>query len=647
MAERPGMIVVAGVAEYHLRLISGAASVFHEHGVPLVVFAGHPSQPRSANLLRHLLRQHPPCGVITSPGINAEEDETLAGLIDSLHIPAVHIGQQRPDAANIFGDPARGMRELMAHLLDERGVRRPVLIRGVEHQRDSVTREQAFRAELADRGLVFDEELLVNGQFTHDHSFRGMRSLLALRRDMDAVVALNDVSAFGAIDALRDAALRVPEDVLVSGFDDEFAAAYRWPGLTSVNQDVEGQASRAAAMLIAQFGRPGLRGDVAVPSHLVVRGSTGGGSMWTGGRLANAMDANEFLRTQLAMQDTLVVSSRALSRCRTVDDVAAAFGSCLGPLGITGCRLAVYDPPPDLYSRNGFGEQARLLVDYRDRDCKPPPDEPQPVTVLLDGMRPEAGGAPTVLMPLSGLDRDLGFLLFRQPERSGALIEVVRHDLSRALDSAFSAEERDRYTADLERLVAQRTRKLQQANSELERMARLDGLTRIANRGAFEQHLDHQWALHTHSGLELALLLVDVDMFKKYNDNYGHVRGDETLRTVASCLAHSVCRPDDLAARYGGEEFALLLPGSNLRAARLVAHRFRHELAQAAIPHTASPVAPVITASIGIATTRACTGDTALALVRAADRALYEAKNAGRNRVAVNPSDLAASDGTG
>jgi diguanylate cyclase (GGDEF)-like protein len=636
------MIVVASVAEYHLRLIGGARSVFDRHGIPLVVFGNHPDRPGTANLLRRLLRQHPPCGIITSPGVDAHDDDTLAEIIDSLSIPVVHIGQQRPGTANVFGDPTRGIRELMAHLLDERGVRRPVLVRGLEHQRDSAVREQTFRAELASRGIPLDEAMVVDGRFTHDHAFRGVRKLLEVRRDMDAVVALNDASAFGVLDALDDVGLRVPDDVLVSGFDDEFAAAYRWPGLTSVSQDVEGQAARAAALLISHLGRDRPREDVAMPSHLVVRGSTGGSELWTGGKLDTAVDANEFLRSQLALQDRLVASSRALAQCRTIDEVAAAFASCLGQMGITNCQLAVYDQPPDRNGRTGKVGRARLILDYRDRDIRRPPDEPQPVTALLDAMTVEVGGPPIVLMPLLGLDRDLGFAVFEQPGRSGALIEVLRHDLSRALDSAFSARERDRYTADLEQLVAQRTHNLQLAYSELERMSKLDGLTRIANRGTFEQHLDRHWATHVEGGTHLALLLVDVDMFKAYNDHYGHVLGDETLCTVAWCLGQSAFGPDDLVARYGGEEFAILLPGGDVDAARAAADRFQDLLAKAAIRHAASTVAPVVTASIGIATSRECTGDKPVVLVRAADRALYDAKEAGRARIVVHGADVVA-----
>jgi diguanylate cyclase (GGDEF)-like protein len=139
-------------------------------------------------------------------------------------------------------------------------------------------------------------------------------------------------------------------------------------------------------------------------------------------------------------------------------------------------------------------------------------------------------------------------------------------------------------------------------------------------------------------------VLIDVDCFKAFNDRYGHVAGDDALRTVATCLTQAVHGPDDLASRYGGEEFVAVLPGSDLPAAIAMADRFRTSLARASVPHAASPVAPIVTASIGIATRRAA-GASSTSLVAAADAALYGAKSSGRDCIRVmdrrppDPSD--------
>ena len=185
---------------------------------------------------------------------------------------------------------------------------------------------------------------------------------------------------------------------------------------------------------------------------------------------------------------------------------------------------------------------------------------------------------------------------------------------------------------------------LQVANSELRQTAMRDGLTGIANRAAFELHLAHHWETLTAAGGPLTMLLVDVDRFKNYNDNYGHIAGDDTLRAVADCLRRSACRPDDLVARYGGEEFAVVLPQGNANAGLTVAMRFQTLLAEQALPHAASDIAPVVTASVGIAVVHPARRPEPTDLVAAADRALYRAKQLGRNRAVLVEDDETATD---
>jgi diguanylate cyclase (GGDEF)-like protein/PAS domain S-box-containing protein len=167
---------------------------------------------------------------------------------------------------------------------------------------------------------------------------------------------------------------------------------------------------------------------------------------------------------------------------------------------------------------------------------------------------------------------------------------------------------------------------------ELTRLAKTDGLTGLANRRAFDEALDMEWRLAMRSGTPVALLLIDVDHFKLYNDRYGHPAGDAALRMVGGCIAARVRRTADLAARYGGEEFVMLLPGAELAGALAVAEWICHDVAGHAIPHESSPFRHV-TISIGVASRLVMLDDEPEMLIRDADQALYEAKRTGRNRV--------------
>ena len=175
---------------------------------------------------------------------------------------------------------------------------------------------------------------------------------------------------------------------------------------------------------------------------------------------------------------------------------------------------------------------------------------------------------------------------------------------------------------------------LTEANRKLERLSMIDGLTGIANRRRFDQQLAADWARLMRERKPLSLLIVDADAFKPLNDARGHLHGDECLRALAR-LCERFAGADDLVARFGGEELVLLLPGRELADACALAESLRIAVVDAAMPHPASPVASVVTVSVGVS---ACVPDATLppeTLVAAADRALYAAKQGGRNRVRV------------
>lgn len=174
---------------------------------------------------------------------------------------------------------------------------------------------------------------------------------------------------------------------------------------------------------------------------------------------------------------------------------------------------------------------------------------------------------------------------------------------------------------------------LTRANRKLEALTRVDGLTGIANRRRFDQSLQAEWARLSVPRLPLALLMVDADAFKRLNDASGHLYGDECLRALARLCARACEKPTDLVARFGGEELVLLLPERDERAALEVAERLWRAVNAAAIAHPASPVAPHVTVSIGVAAMVPDASRPAELLVAAADRAMYSAKLQGRNRV--------------
>lgn len=172
-----------------------------------------------------------------------------------------------------------------------------------------------------------------------------------------------------------------------------------------------------------------------------------------------------------------------------------------------------------------------------------------------------------------------------------------------------------------------------EAQIALQRLATKDGLTGIANRRSFDEALAAEWHRAQRDQSSLALLLVDVDHFKRYNDTYGHQKGDECLKSVADAMQEKVFRPADLVARYGGEEFVILMPNTDLDGARMVAERIQQHVHGLCIPHTSSEIAGLVSISVGVAAAVPNPRMAAEQLLAAADGALYAAKHAGRNRV--------------
>jgi diguanylate cyclase (GGDEF)-like protein/PAS domain S-box-containing protein len=174
---------------------------------------------------------------------------------------------------------------------------------------------------------------------------------------------------------------------------------------------------------------------------------------------------------------------------------------------------------------------------------------------------------------------------------------------------------------------------LEAALAELAEQAVSDGLTDLANRRRFDAVLDQEWRRAMRAGEPIAIVLIDADHFKLYNDHYGHLAGDECLRALARAIGGQVHRPQDLAARYGGEEFAVILPGTTLTGAAEMAEKIRAAVEALAMPHDGNADG-LVTVSIGVASTIPVDIGGGPGLVEAADRALYSAKRGGRNCVA-------------
>jgi len=189
------------------------------------------------------------------------------------------------------------------------------------------------------------------------------------------------------------------------------------------------------------------------------------------------------------------------------------------------------------------------------------------------------------------------------------------------------------YHQQLEQLVTKRTDELEQANKQLQQLVSVDGLTGVSNRRAFDESIEREWNRCKRDHANFSLLMIDVDFFKPFNDEFGHLRGDKVLRDVAQALATHAKRSTDLLARYGGEEFAMILPETSEEQLMAIANDMRQDILDLQIPAASNHHLPCVSVSIGAGTCIPDKTESRHFFMEQVDKSLYRAKSTGRNRV--------------
>jgi diguanylate cyclase (GGDEF)-like protein len=309
-----------------------------------------------------------------------------------------------------------------------------------------------------------------------------------------------------------------------------------------------------------------------------------------------------------------------------VSDVASPFPALPDGRPRPACLLVVDDQPANIQALYRiFAPDYRVLMATSGAKALALCREDPPDLVLLD-----------VVMPGMDGHEVCARLKAEEATRDIPVIFVTSHDAPEQETRGLELGAVDFIAKPVNPAVVRarvRTHLTLKAQSDLLReMVFIDGLTGVANRRCFDERLDAEWRRAARSASPLALLMLDVDHFKRYNDRYGHQVGDECLRRVARALKACVLRPGDLVARYGGEEFACVLPGTDLDGAMTVATGIEQRVRGLEIEHAASDVAAVVTLSVGVAVGQPRSEDEPAAVLALADAELYRAKHGGRGR---------------
>lgn len=308
--------------------------------------------------------------------------------------------------------------------------------------------------------------------------------------------------------------------------------------------------------------------------------------------------------------------------------------------------------------REAMEQEGYRVVEVSDgKQCLDAYETIKPDIVLLDAIMPVMDGFTcckelfqiarnNLMSALANLDTDSGLgntVISKLWERTPILMITSLND-EESINRAFEAGATDYVTKPihwavlrqrLRRLLqqAQVYKQLEEANLALQQLANVDGLTGLANRRRFDNYLNTQWINLAQQGSPLSLILCDIDFFKFFNDRYGHPAGDVCLQKVGAVLSHKAEKHQDLVARYGGEEFAVIMPHTHSAGAFHVATLMQGAVRSLRIDHDQSAVNQYVTLSMGVATMTPTWESSPTNLIVAADKALYQAKAEGRDRI--------------
>ena len=612
----PVVLVVEQASTFQMRLAAGLDSVLRPLGVPLLVHIWGEDTAHPPAAIRTVLDNLRPRAVVVNPLVRGEAQQHLARMLaDRPWLPRLYLcGADVGDGAagSVRADNAHGMRVLAGHVIDDCAGRRVLVVRGNPTNADSLEREHAVRAELARLGRPVDADHVVDGGFEREPARVAVEAALRGDPDIDAVIAFNDRSALGAVDAVLTTGRRVPQDVVVTGFDDEDFAALCTPSLTTASQNLYEMGRTGGELLRRMLAGEEPR-QLRVPVQLMPRAST----LRAPASHPVAVDQSgrgDELWGQLAALDVGLAMSRDFMDCTTIEEIADRLRVNLAVLGMSRAYLVLRSDD------EGAGASGVLAMAHRDgaRDDAVQGAPVAATALLPDELADQLHRGTMVLQPLDLGRTQIGYLLLDQPlDRVPHTAEILRMGLSRTIDTIRHTARLAERTCQLEWEVASR----HAAQQALVDQATQDALTGLANRDAFLTLVDA--TLRDRDGAGTALLMVDLDRFKDVNDSLGHSVGDALLREVAARLG-ALVGDRGAVCRLAADEFAVLGHGrGDPQAATTLAREVLGELRR---QFRLDSVTLEVEATVGIACAPLHAED-AGTLLRMADLAMYAARS--------------------
>lgn len=616
------LVISDDYTAYHHGVVSRISERLTPHGYTVICAAGRLPPSASAPSAFSFAVNLDVAGVIFLAG--AADQATSPDVIEALvrqfsDVPVVTVGFQADRRASVLADDASAMRQLVNHMLDDAERRNVVFLRGRANHFDANAREQVFREVMAARHRVVDESLMLRGDFDLARGFSTLDRLLETRPDIHVVIAANDAMARGAVIALDKHGLRVPEDVLVSGFDDSAHALNGRVALSTVRAVTGNRMERAADVLLDQISSAVLYSERVerLPGELLIRESSQCGRETEHPVRSDYRREQQHTQSQaelfsyLSYHEIIEDAHVQLAHCSTRDNVFDVLSRVLKHLSIAQAFVVRMD-------HGSTGEGVGVEVEYAYPEHQSVDHEVFDKDVKLNtNLLTQDLQQGVLVVRCVSIDTRYSGAFMYDPSGTGT------PSLEGLTQSVFGALARCEQRANYE---SQR-QSLERANDELEHMANFDALTGLANRVRLQSELEHNIASEDDA---FVVLYFDLDGFKLVNDTLGHAAGDKLLEIIASRVTACV-RDTDVVARLGGDEFAILIRGAidNDDVSR-IAEQLLVEIARPMRLTREQTLS--LSASIGLARYPEHGVDVE-SLLKHADTAMYQAKAEGKNRI--------------
>ncbi|MBQ8013914.1 MAG: GGDEF domain-containing protein [Treponema sp.] len=615
-------------SDYFTFMVDGAKRYCQKYGHQLFVFIirsknwNHGSFDYQFYAACKLLTKENIDGILLATNTycqNAPESKRVTLVKEFSYLPLVSIGAHIPGVFSVLSDNKAAFKELLRHLADVHGKKNIVLMLPLSTSVDIILRKQAYEEFLQERGIVPDDSKFIYADYTYENSRESLSHICPKKENVyfDAIVTCSDDLAFGCIAYLQELGISVPDEVAVTGFDNQRRCLYSNPELTSIDQQISLQAFQAGEFLEKQFEKHDTQAEIcSIPSIVFYRESCGCPESQNPEEMQLKFDREGLVLHRKEVLSHFHFFLQEMQASLSLTEFKLLLIRNLRDYGIHSCVICLYDDPVYYGKNDDFSlpDSAKVLIAFSGLDYYE--DLESAVTnprkkMIPDGFSFEEG-KPVVISSLFNTSFQYGYVAYTPGAIEPRMYELIFSATGIALASNRMLSLKD-----------EETKKLSDANQNLATASVTDSLTGVFNRGGFMKYAEQIIKIAAEKKESGAVIYGDMDHLKKINDELGHDMGDVAIVAEVSVLK-KVFRESDIIGRMGGDEFAIIAPKLTESGFRKICTNLEYESES----YNKSNKAPfILSISLGMVSFDSENYDLT-ALLKKADERQYEQKRA-------------------